>query len=172
VEKTAIGGESRQTNFVNAKGIIMYRYKNIMKPLSEGFTLIELMVVMAIIGILASIAYPSYTQYTVRAKRSDGMAALNLASQAMERYRANNYSYETGDDIDEVFANQVPIDGGNAYYQLSLVDTVSTYTLTATPTGALANQDGALSITNAGVREWTDKAGTLHTCWPEGGNTC
>ncbi|PCI69619.1 MAG: general secretion pathway protein GspH [Gammaproteobacteria bacterium] len=138
----------------------------------KGFTLIELMVVMAIIGILASIAYPSYTQYTVRAKRSDGMAALNLASQAMERFRANNYSYETGDDITQVFTDQVPVDGGTPYYQLSVVDDVSTYTLTATPLGALAGRDGALTLTNAGVRNWTDSYGTLHTCWPEGGNSC
>ena len=138
----------------------------------KGFTLIELMVVMAIIGILASIAYPSYTQYTVRAKRSDGMAALNLASQAMERFRANNYSYDTGGDITQVFSDQVPVDGGTAYYQLSVVDDASSYTLTATPVGVLAGQDGVISITNAGVRNWTDGDGTLHTCWPEGGNSC
>lgn len=143
----------------------------------KGFTLIELMVVMAIIGILASIAYPSYTQYTVRAKRSDGMAALNLASQAMERFRGNTYSYDTDNNnatgnINEVFADQVPVDGGTAYYDLSVVDGVSFYIITATPVGALAGRDGALSISNAGVRTWVDGDGTAHTCWPEGGNSC
>ncbi|MGB0496320.1 MAG: type IV pilin protein [Kangiellaceae bacterium] len=138
----------------------------------NGFTLLELMIVLAIIGVLASIAYPAYDQYTVRAKRSDGMAALNLAAQAMERFRANNYSYETGDDITQVFSDQVPVDGGTAYYQLSVVDDAATYTITATPLGVMAGRDGALSITNAGVRNWTDADGTLHTCWPEGGNSC
>ncbi len=150
----------------------MDKHLNFKKSPTYGFTLIELMVVMAIIGVLASIAYPSYTQYTVRAKRSDGMAALNLASQAMERYRGNNYSYETGDDITQVFANQVPVDGGTAYYTLSVADTASTYTLTATPVGVLAGQDGRLTISNAGERHWFDIDGVDHDCWPEGGNSC
>ena len=150
----------------------MNKYFNLNKSSAYGFTLIELMVVMAIIGILASIAYPSDTQYTVRAKRSDGMAALNLASQAMERFRANNYSYDTGDDITQVFSSQVPIDGGTAYYSLSVVDTTSTYILTATPVGVLAGQDGRLTISNTGERHWFDSTGFDNPCWPEGGNSC
>lgn len=132
----------------------------------KGFTLIELMIVVAIIGIISAIAYPSYDQYITRAKRGDAMAGLQLASQALERYRTSPpYSYNVG-ALSDIFVVQVPVDGGAAYYNLTLVNDATSYTLTATPTGSMSGKK-TLTLTNTGARTWGADA-----CWPEGGNTC
>jgi type IV pilus assembly protein PilA len=62
------------------------------KQIQQGFTLIELMIVIAIVGILAAIALPAYQDYTVRAKVSEGLAAMAEGKTTIaEYYSANNY---------------------------------------------------------------------------------
>ena len=45
-----------------------------MKRVSEGFTLIELMIVIAIVAILLALAIPAYQDYTIRAKVGEGLS--------------------------------------------------------------------------------------------------
>ncbi len=51
---------------------------------SQGFTLIELMIVVAIIGILASIAFAAYQDYTVRAQVAGALADITPGKTTFE----------------------------------------------------------------------------------------
>lgn len=59
-----------------------YRYAS-NKPLSRGFTLIELMIVIAIIAILVSLAVPAYQDYTVRTRVSEAISVAASAKMAV-----------------------------------------------------------------------------------------
>jgi type IV pilus assembly protein PilA len=51
---------------------------------SNGFTLIELMIVVAILGILASVALPAYQTYTKRSQFSEVILATTPYKNAIE----------------------------------------------------------------------------------------
>lgn len=53
---------------------------------SDGFTLVEIMIVVAIIGLLASIAIPSITQARAAARRTACINNLQQIEGAMQRW--------------------------------------------------------------------------------------
>ncbi|MGM8889338.1 type IV pilin protein [Psychrobacter sp. 1Y1] len=134
---------------------------NIVRRGSQGFTLIELMVVVMIIAVLAAIAIPSYRQYVVKNAERDVQAKMLQLQIQLERWRssaltykgfrpqvinsANNeasYGYDASNTI--IYVPQ----GSNATshrYQITLVDG-------ATPTQSLVTTGTA--IDNATGRTW------------------
>lgn len=152
-----------------------------------GFTLIELMTVVVVIGILVAVAYPSYQDHVRKAKRAEGKTALLKAAQVLERAYSDNNVYPT--DLGPLFgrpANNPVYSGenpaGGAYcITVAVVAATSTYTLTATPSGAAAHtapcvalnggfDDPAatgcanLTLTNTGARGQTGTKPTSF-CW-------
>ncbi|MCE3606614.1 type IV pilin protein [Massilia sp. P8910] len=60
---------------------------------SQGFTLIETMIVMTIIVVLAALAYPGYQDFIIKARRAEAQAVLLELMQKQERYFTQHNSY-------------------------------------------------------------------------------
>lgn len=141
----------------------------------QGFTLIEVMIVVAIVGILAAVAYPSYEEHVKSFRRAEAQSALMGLAAAMERHFTANNTYKGagsgGGDTGapDIYYDQVPSDGGTAYYNLTVESASdSAFVVKATPANAQAG-DGFLDLNNQGIRRW-DKdnsggIGTGETSW-------
>jgi type IV pilus assembly protein PilA len=60
---------------------------------SQGFTLIELMIVVAIIGILAAIAIPNFMTYQAKARQSEAKVSLGAMFTSATAYQAENNTF-------------------------------------------------------------------------------
>jgi type IV pilus assembly protein PilE len=132
----------------------------------NGFTLVEAMITVAIVTILAAVALPSYQQYIVRAARTQAQSELLQLVNVQEKIYLNSNSYAfnvtsayTGNSAGGLGLSSGKI--GDKRYDVTLVNTVAsqTYTLVATPvSGSTQQNDGALSVTESGVKLWGTEA--------------
>jgi len=145
-----------------------HKYSSAGAALSQGFTLIELMVTVAIVGILATIAVESYSYEVQKSRRTDARSALmDLAGREEKLYSVTNaYSQNAADLGYPAFTQAV----GNGYYFVSIVadntTTPPSYVITATPTGLQLNDSTCttLTVNQAGVQGATPPA-NVATCW-------
>ena len=129
-----------------------------------GFSLLELMIAVAIVGVISAVVYPSYRAYIIDARRVDAQQALLSFANAMERFKVENSTYEgaaiggasTGAPSPTVFPSQAPIDGADAFYNLSIqASGTRNYTLRADPVnGSSQDGNGLMEILSTGVKRW------------------
>lgn len=134
---------------------------------AHGFTLIELMIAVIIIGIIAGIAYPSYVKFITESRRSD--ATTNLlriaALQTRFSYSCTPVKYAADFGAANSCAGTGTINAGlgaggltpDGHYTIAITpmavadggtnDLATSFTLTATPAGAQATNDGAKCAT-------------------------
>jgi type IV pilus assembly protein PilA len=60
---------------------------------SEGFTLVELMVVVAIIGLLSAVAIPNFKKYQAKSKTSEAKLQLSSVYTALQSFYSDYDSY-------------------------------------------------------------------------------
>lgn len=133
-----------------------------MKPKSQGFTLIELMIVVAIVGILAAVALPAYREHVRKAQRAEAQAVLLEAAQFMERWFTTNNTY-VGAVLPAALQTS-PKGAVTTRYQIApSAVTATTFTLTATQLIG-DTSCGNFTLTQTGQRGHT---GTwpLAQCW-------
>ena len=75
-----------------------HKFKKLRNLGTEGFTLIELMVVMVIIGLLAATVVPKFFGQVDKAMQQDAQAQIELLGQALDLYRLEKHKYPTSDD--------------------------------------------------------------------------
>lgn len=129
----------------------------------RGFTLIEVMIAVAIIGILAAIAFPAYQNSVIKGNRASAKSFLMDVSQREAQYLLDKRSYAAianHSELQTLLGATVPPEVSRFY---TVTVTVAEgpppgFTATATPiAGKRQAADGALSITNTGVKTPADK---------------
>ena len=130
---------------------------------SRGFTLVELMVTMVIVAIMLGVAIPTYSNYSRRGYIQEATSALAAGRVAVEQRFLDNRSYA---DVDTTACP-----ASTSRFALTCpVHTATTYTITATGSGAVAGF--VYTINESGVRTTAGPWGSGN-CWiMRKGDTC
>jgi type IV pilus assembly protein PilE len=142
---------------------------------TQGFTLIEVMIVVVIVAILAAVAVPSYQDSVRKTRRADAKEALTRIAAAQERYFFTNNSYGTLFNLGLVpDVGTLIVGSTEGHYNIALVGGLTCagspcFRITATATGAQASDTrcASLSLNHIGQKtaNASDNAVTTDYCW-------
>jgi prepilin-type N-terminal cleavage/methylation domain-containing protein len=130
---------------------------------SEGFTLVELLIVVAIIAILAAIAIPNFQRYTERANRASMLSDAKHIANMLEIYFTDKNTYVTAVTAVGPGPASASLDGGTEYIvrvgknnTVNLVETVSTYSIAVSNPGAGVGMSPiTFAVTGPGITSCT-----------------
>jgi len=91
---------------------INHQYINGLYKKSNGFTLVELLVVLSILALLLTLAVPKYFTSIDKAKDATLKQDLNTLRESLDKYYADNGQYpKTLDDlVEHKYIRKLPID--------------------------------------------------------------
>lgn len=127
--------------------------------ISQGFSLIELLIAMTILAILLSIAYPSYQGQMIKSRRSDGQIKLMEIMHAQERFFTENNTY-TADLTNLGYASASDVESDEGFYKITATGCGGGISicvlLTAVPQGPQST-DADLTIDSTGAKTPPEK---------------
>lgn len=137
----------------------------------HGFSLLELLIAIAIIGIATAFAIPSYQAYTQRATRAAAQADLVAAAGALERFKAQTFTYSGatyGNTAAFTITDRSPIgvaDADRKYIFTLTTPTTTKFVITALSTSRFSSSGvEAMTIDEAGNRCLRPLAVGVTTC--------
>lgn len=133
---------------------------------TNGFTLVELMIVLAILSVLASIAYPSYTQYVQRTNRVEAVSLLLEAASRQERFYSTQSPNTYAANMKDLGYPKTWTPTANGKYKVKVNSgDASNYILVAAPQNAQASDGcGSLKIRRDG-KKFATGALSVAECW-------
>lgn len=125
---------------------------------SQGFSLIELMIVVVVVSILATIAYTSYNASVQRTKRMDVQAYLMELSHKAASYKLVNQNLSSL-QLSDLGHSSFPLNGTKTYdIGLQVLTNsrgvASSYVLDAKPAIGSQAGTGRVTLTSTGGQCW------------------